>query len=80
MSQKQFDDECAGCRPAILDIRTGKKLPDDSPVMVKANRIWQEATRGEREAFHRVCCLNSREPGDISQAQRLSRRMVAAEG
>ena len=65
MSIQQFDDNCPGCRPAILDVQTGKLLPDDHPVMAKMLGIWATTTLGQRQAYHRVMCLNSRDPLDL---------------
>jgi hypothetical protein len=65
MSREVFDDNCPGCRPAILDIQTGKVLPNDDPLMVKMLGVWAETTFSERQAYHRVMCLNSRDPLDL---------------
>jgi hypothetical protein len=44
MSIEKFDDDCPGCRPAIIDIKTKKVLPDDHPVMAAMLRIWAETS------------------------------------
>ena len=77
MSIQQFDDNCPGCRPAILDVKTGKVLPDDDPIMAKILAIWANTTLGEREAFHRVMCLNSREPLDLFLVRGLTDKLQA---
>ena len=77
MSFQQFDDNCPGCRPAILDVKTGKVLPDDDPIMAKILAIWANTTLGEREAFHRVMCLNSREPLDLFLVRGLTDKLQA---
>jgi len=41
------------------------------------NVVW-ETTREEREVFHRVTCLNSRAPEDLSVMQGLINRIEAA--
>jgi hypothetical protein len=65
MSREIFDDNCPGCRPAILDPQTKRVLPDDDPMMVKMLEVWAETTLGERQIYHRVMCLNSRDPLDL---------------
>jgi hypothetical protein len=65
MSIEQFDDNCPGCRPAVLDIATGKVLPNDDPIMAKMLAIWAKTTLGQRQAYHRVMCLNSRDVIDL---------------
>jgi hypothetical protein len=66
VSWKNFDDDCEGCRPVILDIETGRPLPDDHPVMVKIRIIWAGTNFHQRKAFHDVMCLNSRAPADLA--------------
>ena len=62
MSWKNFEDNCPGCQPVILDRKTMKPFPHDSPVMQAVMRVWQETTLQERQAFHDFMCNNSREP------------------
>jgi hypothetical protein len=73
MSRKQFDDECQGCRPVILDRKTMEPFPDDSVPMQAVNAVWSTTTKDQREAFHRFTCLNSRDPGDVGVMQTLTR-------
>lgn len=49
----------------MLDIKTGRVLPDSDPLMVKLLGVWATTTLSERQAYHRVMCLNSREPLDL---------------
>jgi hypothetical protein len=65
MSIEQFDDNCPGCRPAILDMQTRKVLPDNHPLMEKMLGVWATTTLGERQAYHRVMCQNSRDAVDL---------------
>jgi hypothetical protein len=67
MSQKQFDDNCPGCRPVLIDPVTGTKFEDSHPIMQMVDRVWAATTRQEREAFHNVCCNNSRKQSDMEQ-------------
>lgn len=62
----------------MVDAQTGKVLPDDSPQMQCVLSIWAETTREEREAFHRVTCLNSRAKSDMQTMADLSARMQKA--
>lgn len=78
MSNLIFDDDCAGCRPAMLDVKTGKPLPDDDPNMVIVNRLWRETTLAERQAWHRFTCLNSRAQVDVITAAVFAQRVEKA--
>ena len=65
MSFEKFEDECAGCVPAILDVKTGKPLGPDAPAMQAVMAAWKSTTRQDREAFHRVMCQHSRADDDL---------------
>jgi hypothetical protein len=78
MSSEKFDDDCKGCRPVLLDVKTGRAAPSDHPTMKLLNRVWEAATLEERQAFHRVCCLNSREPEDLRVMKTLADRVTEA--
>lgn len=75
VSKEQFQDECPGCLPVIIDPTTGQVMPADSPPMLSVMRVWRGTQRFEREAFHRVCCLNSRHPTDMGIMQSIIGRM-----
>jgi hypothetical protein len=77
MSWEAQDDNCPGCRPALIG-PDGKVLPPDSPVMQAIFKMWETTTREERQAFHRVCCQNSRAPQDMGICQGLMKRIQAA--
>jgi len=66
MSKLQHDDECPDCRPMLMDIKTGRPLPDDHPAMQAMQRAWLRTTLEQRQAFHRCTCLNSRAPHDLT--------------
>lgn len=78
MSKWKFDDNCKGCRPAMLDVQTHRVLPDDSPQMKCVLAVWAETTLDERKAFHRFTCLNSRKNRDVRIVQELQLRMQKA--
>lgn len=71
MSREQFDDDCPGCKPAILDVQTGQPLNEDHPIMVKVMTVWDGTTLAERQAYHNVMCQNSREPSDLELVNRV---------
>lgn len=77
MSITQFDDNCPGCRPALIDPETGKKLPDSDQIVQITDRVWAATTRKEREAFHNVCCLNSRKASDMKIMSAITKRITA---
>lgn len=77
MPTHQFDN--TRCRPAMLDPKTQQSLPDDDPTMIIVNRIWDEQTSlAIKEAWHRVCCCNSRDASDLELASAFSRRINEA--
>ena len=78
MSVDKFDDNCPCCKPALINMKTGLALPPESPIMQVVNRVWAESTLADREAFHNVCCLNSRTPADLTLALALNQRMKTA--
>jgi hypothetical protein len=65
MSLTKFDDNCPGCRPAIIDVKTKQVLPDNHPVMAAMLEVWKKTSIGERRAYHRVMCLNSQDAIDL---------------
>lgn len=70
MTFHEFCDHCPGCRPAFFDVASGRRLPDDHAMVVKANKVWNtETTYAERKAFINVTMHNSRVPEDMRLAQ-----------
>lgn len=78
MSWQEFDENCPGCRPCLINAETGEKLAQDSDIMRAVNKVWETATLQEKQAFHNVCCNNSREPMDMALMQGLADRIRAA--
>jgi hypothetical protein len=78
MSKHKFDDDCPGCRPALVDVETGKAMPQNHPTMVRVNEVWAETTLQEREAFHQVTCLNNRSTENLKLAMAITRRIQDA--
>jgi hypothetical protein len=78
MSLDRFNDDCPGCQPVLLDAKTRRPMPEDSPEVQAVLKVWATTTRAEREAFHRICCLNSREPGDLKLGQEITSKIKRA--
>jgi hypothetical protein len=78
MSKEEFDENCEGCRPAIIDLTTRTVQPQDSPMMKIANACFDRLTRDEKAAWHRVTCKNSRDPADLAVAMKYSQMLNAA--
>jgi hypothetical protein len=78
MSVDRFDDQCPGCRPCLVDVTSGEVLSENSPPMRAVLTMWAKTTRSEREAFHRVACLNSRAAVDVLIVEMLGAQMAAA--
>jgi len=77
MSCDKFDPNCPGCRPAVIDPSTGKVLSADDPFMVIVNKVFDESTLDDQEAFWRVTVKNSPDPNDLAKMKSLSDRIMA---
>jgi hypothetical protein len=70
MSHFKSDDHdpegCEGCKPVVFDPKR-KTIHDE--MTAKAIKIYESMTPESRRAWHRVTCLNSRDPIDIQQAE-----------
>lgn len=65
----EFCDHCPGCRPALVDVRTGQALPKDKEPMISILRMWRGQTSyAERKAYIQVKLHNSRNKSDIQLA------------
>jgi hypothetical protein len=45
--------------------------------MIVVNTVWEQTTRREKEAWHKVTCQNSRDPGDVRLAGAIVERIKA---
>jgi hypothetical protein len=71
-----FCDSCPGCRPAIIDFTTGQVCPNDGPIMIAVNHMWDhETTYAERKAFIEVTVHNSRKTQDVWCAKRIAHKV-----
>jgi len=53
----------------MLDVKTGKVLPDTDPIMVTVNRVWDNGTSfAQRKAFIEVTLKNCRNPFELKLA------------
>ncbi len=78
MSWETYEDACPGCKPAMLNLATGARLPDDSPEMKLILAIFDKLTLPERQAWHRFTCMNSRASGDLEVISRFQGQIQAA--
>lgn len=78
MSRGEYQDDCVGCQPAMLDLETGQPLPLESPVMQAVLTVYGQAKRAEKVAFHNFTCNNSRRVADLVLVQGLMRRIQFA--
>lgn len=66
MSWKAYEANCPGCRPCVIDVKTGKPFPQDSEVMRAVNKVFDSASLKEKQAFHNTTCNNSRDEMDLA--------------
>ncbi len=78
MSLEAFEEECDGCKPALLDAKTMQPYPPESPEMKAVMAVWEKTTKEERVAWHAVTCQNSRSPADVIPAGAVARRIEEA--
>lgn len=80
MSAKhEFCDHCPGCRPALLDLATGKPLAEDTPVMIAVNKIWDnDTTYAQRKAFVAITWHQSKKPDDVKLAMMITQKIEKA--
>lgn len=64
MSWEKHEDDCPGCRPAMMNMQTKQILPDDSPEIVAILGEWAKTTLEQRQAWHRITCQGSTDRKD----------------
>jgi hypothetical protein len=77
MILEKFDDHCPGCKPVILNPETSGPFPENHPAMVKFRRIWNKTTREQREAFHNVMCVGSRDRYELRLVKQITDQLWA---
>lgn len=65
-------ENCPGCRPVVFNPATFRALPSSHPAQRAADQAWRDALPAVRVAWHRVTCLNSRNPVDVAMARTLA--------
>lgn len=81
MEDHEFCDTCPGCRPAIMNIATGKNVPDDDPMMVAVNKVWDnETTYAQRRAYIEVTLKNSEDQNFLRLANEVMAKIKSAIG
>jgi hypothetical protein len=68
-------ENCPGCRPCVFDPETGEV---NAYLTEAAGVAFRAATPEERKAWHRVTCLNSRDPIDVTLANRIVKALQRA--
>lgn len=68
----EYDDDCEGCQPMLVDPRTNKTLDKDNPIMIAVLKAWKEKTTLiERRATSRVWMGQSNNPKDVAIMRRV---------
>lgn len=62
---EEYNDNCPGCQPAMLDVDTGKPLAADHPLALAVKKMWAKLPLETKRACHRVWTKNSRTVADI---------------
>lgn len=68
----EYDENCPGCQPAMLNLETGQPVPADDPSMVIVSRVFKSFSLAERRAWHRVIMQNSQNENDWAITKRIS--------
>ena len=69
MSKEHYEDDCEGCRPVLINPDTGQPLPENHPISQIVNGVFEKLSKQQKESFHKVCCLNSRDEQDLANVQ-----------
>lgn len=56
----------------MLNLKTGQPLPESDPAMQLVMKVYEGFTMEEKESFHRVMVLNSRDPKDLAVVMKIS--------
>jgi hypothetical protein len=77
MSWDAYDPNCRGCRPALTNLRTGRRVPDTEPPMPAILALFETLSDDEKRAWHAFTCLNSRDPAVLAAVESFASRMQA---
>jgi len=75
MSEELFDPSCTGCLPVAINPETGVAFGEETPLGAALLRAWGTLSSEEHQAFHRVCCLNSRTEADLAMCEKLTQQV-----
>lgn len=78
MIKHEFDPNCEDCKPALLDIKTGRPLPKTDPMVVTATEIWEALSLEDKKALNRVWVHNSRDAHDMQTCARYAKAVQKA--
>ncbi len=79
LEDHKFCDDCPGCRPAMLDMKTRRPLSPDTPEMKAVNEVWdKDTTYAQRRAYIEVTLHNSRQPGELRLAEQVIAKIQQA--
>lgn len=68
----EYDENCPGCQPAMLNLETGKPVPLDDPQMAVLLRVFNSFSLTERRAWHRVVMQGSQNTDDLAVVKKIS--------
>jgi hypothetical protein len=68
LSDDHNPEGCPGCRPVVFDPQTGKIA---AGLTEAAGQAFDSVSPESRKAWHRVTCLNSRDPIDLILAKKI---------
>lgn len=78
VSWTEYQEECIGCQPVLVNVKTHQPYPTESPEMQAVLTVFNAASREEKVAFHNVTCNSSTSPGDGVAFRQLTARIQAA--
>lgn len=78
--EKDYDPNCEGCVPALIDLKTGRPLPKDHPAMVRVLCIWHETDDAVKAAFIRATSTTRPTPADVEAIRGLVHRISSVQG
>lgn len=75
----QYDENCEGCQPCMVDTITQKPLPNDHPNVIALRKAFKEqCTDTQRRGWHKVVMGQSQDPIDKGLFEQASQIMLDA--
>lgn len=75
VSWQEYQDNCPGCQPAMIDCQTGQRLSRRHPAMRAIRIWWKTVPLSDKRAWHEFTCQNSREPQIMAVMERLREKI-----